>query len=443
MNESSFCGNGEVMKRKIAGYTIIFFMAVMAIYLSDRTARAASASVEFTVDKQDIQEGDEFTVICRVDSSEKFSDVEMDVLYDAEVMEFVEGGKKVSGGNGVLHISSVRNSDEVKKRTYSLKFKALMAGAGIVEPDSGVAVSDASGTKFSISSNRLSVSVKAAAGEEPQTPSEAGGTPSPAETPEPALSTNNKLKSLRFNCLSMTPEFDTNVLDYTVKVDCNTSILYFNYIASNKKSIVRIKDNEELLVGENDIKVVVTAESGDKRVFKIKVLKESESETKVREQEEKGNSDITFSVYEKEGSIYIQNQYQFEVVNVEDETVIPSGYVKTSVDLEGKNVTAYTMENDLDNNYLLMYLKGAGTEPTLYQYDRQEKTIQRYTGTMTQKVNKGGTVSEDVEIDSNAWLYAVLIVLMVMVIALLIVILNMVLRKRLSRGKKELDDMDF
>lgn len=431
------------MKRKIAGYAVMFLMAAMAFFLPARTACAASASVEFTVDKQEIREGDEFTVVCRVNSSEKFSDVEMDVLYDAEVMEFVEGGNKVSGGHGVLRISSTRNSDEVKKRTYSLKFKAIMAGAGMVEPDSGVTVSDISGTKFSVFSNRLSVSVKASGGTEPLDSSEGSGAASPEETPEPALSTNNKLKSLRFNCLSMTPEFDTNVLDYTVKVDCNTSILYFNYIASNKKATVRMKDNEELLVGENDVKVVVTAESGDKRVFKIKVIKESESETKVREQEEKGSSNITFSVYEKEGSIFIQNQYQFEVVDVGDETVIPSGYVKTSVDLEGKNVTAYTMENDLDNNYLLMYLKGAGTEPTLYQYDRQEKTIQRYTGTMTQKVNKGGNVSEEVEIDSNAWLYAVLIALMVLVIALLIVILNMVLKRKLGRGKKELDDMDF
>lgn len=443
MDFDSLCGNGEVMKRKIAGYAVLFLMVAMAVCLSFRTACAASASVELTVDKQEIREGDEFTVVCRVNSSEKFSDVEMDILYDAEVMEFVEGGKKVSGRNGVLHISSTGNSDEVKKRTYSLKFKALMAGAGMVETDSGETVSDASGARFSISSNRLSINVKAADGEELQNPSEGGTMPSPSEVPESALSTNNKLKSLRFNCLSMKPEFDTNVLDYTVKVDCNTNILYFNYIASNKKSTVRMKDNEELLVGENDVKVVVTAESGDKRVFKIKVIKESESETKVREQEEKGSSDITFSVYEKEGSIFIQNQYQFEVVDVGDETVIPSGYVKTSVDLEGKNVTAYTMENDLDNNYLLMYLKGAGTEPTLYQYDRQEKTIQRYTGTMTQKVNKGGTVSEDVEIDSNAWLYAALVVLMVLVIALLIVILNMILKKKLGRGKKELDDMDF
>lgn len=428
--------------------TIILFFMVGVWCLPCEEVQAASASVEFTTQTMEIDAGDKFTIVCQVNSTEAFSDVEMNILYDASVMQFVRGGKKVSGGNGVLHISSTGNKDEVTKRTYSLQFRALEAGVGSVDLDTGVAVTNLAGDSFSVSSNRLTLTVLAPESENTGTSPNQETTPevTSAPAPSPSLSTNNKLKSLRFDCLSMTPEFDTNVLDYTIKVDCNTDILYFNYIAANKKATVRIKNNEELLVGENDIKIVVTAESGAKRTFKIKVLKESESETMVREQQKKGSSDMTFAVYEKEGSIYIQNQYQFQVVDVEDEDIIPSGYVKTSVDLEGKTVTAYTMENDLDNNYLLMYLKGVASEPTLYQYDRQEKTIQRYTGTMTQKVNKGGNVAQGeggVMPVSGTGLYVALVALAVIVLALLIVILNMVLKRKLGKGKKELDDMDF
>ncbi len=299
------------------------------------------------------------------------------------------------------------------------------------------------GDSFSVSANRVTLTVKEPESSEATPDPAAVATPVPTEAP--SLSTNNKLKSLRFDCLSMTPKFDTNVLEYTVKVDCDTNILYFNYVAAHNKAAVRIKNNDELLLGENDVRIVVTAESGDKRVYKLKVIKESESETRVREQQEKGKSDITFSVYEKEGSIFIQNQYQFQVVDVKDDSILPSGYVKTSVELEGKSVTAYTMENDLDNNYLLMYLKGTGTEPVLYQYDRMERTVQRYTGTMTQKVNKGGNVAQEKEFipKTGAWLYAALISMAVIILILLIVILNMVLRRKLGRGKRELDDMDF
>lgn len=429
------------MKRKFV-FGVMLLVTVLGLLLIPGEAQAASATVEFTTSTSEVSTGSEFTVVCRVTSSEVFSDVEMKVLYDASMMEFVSGGRKVSGGDGILQITSTGNEDEVKKRTYSLRFKALKAGVGAVEMGKKMTVRNLEGDSFSVSANRVTITMKDPESSE-ETPDPASVTPAP--TGAPSLSTNNKLKSLRFDCLSMTPKFDTNVLEYTVKVDCDTDILYFNYTAAHNKAAVRIKNNEELLLGENDVSIVVTAESGDKRVYKLKVIKESESETRVREQQEKGKSDITFSVYEKEGSIFIQNQYQFQVVDVKDDSILPSGYVKTSVDLEGKSVTAYTMENDLDNNYLLMYLKGTGAEPVLYQYDRMERTVQRYTGTMTQKVNKGGNVAQEKELipKTGAWLYAALVSMAVIILILLIVILNMVLRRKLGRGKRELDDMDF
>lgn len=438
------------MKKVGTIFAVFLFLAGIVCGMPEQ-AHAASATVQFTTNDSRVRVGDEFSIVCEVGSSQSFNDVELNILYDASLFKFLSGGKKVSGGNGVLHISSTGNDDAVKKRTYSLKFRALKKGDGNFDLDESVSVTDAYGDAFSISANLLTVSVASPdkSGETPA-PTQPGGTgegadagAQPSAGPDAALSSNNKLKALSFNSVSMTPEFVPDVLEYTVGVDCNTEILYFTYVPANNKAKVRIRDNDDLIPGENKVKVVVTAESGEKRTYKINVIKETEGETRVREQKEKGSSDITFSVSEKDGAIFIQNQYQFEVVNAADEDVIPSGYVKTSVELDGKSVPAYTMENDLDNNYLLMYLKGAGGEPTLYQYDRQEKTIQRYTGTMTQKVNQGGTVKDEVEMVPGIWLYAALIGLMILVIALLIVILNMVLRKKIGRGRRELDDMDF
>lgn len=434
------------MKKIVMFFGMLLCLAGAVCFLPGQ-AEAASATVQFTTDASQVRVGDEFNVVCSVISSESFNDVQMNVLYDASLFRFLEGGKKVSGGNGVLHVSSTGNDDTVKKRTYSLKFRAIKKGVGNFDLDEAVSITDAYGEAFSVFANLLTVSVTSPekTGETP-VPSEDGTTGEgavPTTAPDASLSKNNKLNALAFNSISMTPDFEPDVLEYTVGVDCNTEVLYFTYVPANNKAKVRIRDNDDLVPGENKVKVVVTSESGDKRTYKITVMKETEGETKVREQAEKGSSDITFSVSEKDGGIFIQNQYQFEVVDVKDDDVIPSGYVKTTVELDGKNVPAYTMENDLDNNYLLMYLKGAGGEPTLYQYDRQEKTIQRYTGTMTQKVNQGGTVKDEVKMIPNAWLYAALIGLMILVIALLIVILNMVLRKKIGKGKRELDDMDF
>ena len=425
------------MNRKVTtrmALIAVLLCAAASVFLCSERAYAASAKVVLTSEPQKVKVGDTFHVVC----TEKFLDVRMKLLYDAGMFEFVQGGGKVSGGNGELVISSVGNEESVKKRTFSLEFKALKKGGGGFDLDKQVEIVNEDGESFSVSSDLVGVSVSEAEGE---------GSPEEGQVEQPqataAPSTNNKLKMLSFNGISMKPEFDADVLDYTVTVDFDTNILYFNYTPENGQARVRIRNNDQLVPGENTVKVTVTAESGDKRVYKIRVIKETEDETRVREQSEKGASDITFSVYEKKGAIYIQNQYQFQVADVAEEDIIPSGYVKTSVELDGKSVPAYTMENDLDNNYLLMYLKGISGEPTLYQYDRAEKTLQRYTGTMTQKVNKGGNVAYEVEVTPNAWLYAVIIGLMVLVLVLLIVILNMLLRKKFGRGKRELNDLDF
>lgn len=437
------------MKKKVTMTAVPFLAtvfvllsAILPVMLCSTRADAASAKVDFTAKSQNVKAGDVFHVVCTVSSTKEFNDVEMNLLYDAALFQFVQGGSKVGGDGGVVRISSVGNEDAVKKKTFSLQFKALRKGSGSFI-DENVKISDASGENFSVSANLLTVNVSngGAAAPQPSDAQEPEATPEP--TPEAVLSTNNKLKELSFNGLSMTPDFNPEVLEYKVNVDYSTEVLYFTYVPGHSKQKVRLKDNSGLVPGENTVKVVVSSESGDKRVYKIQVVKETEEQTKVREKSEKGSSDFEFSVFQKKNSIFIQNQYQFEVVNVDDENILPSGYVKTSVELDGKSVPAYTMENDLENNYLLMYLKGIGGEPTLYQYDREEKTIQRYTGTMVQKVNEGGHVADEVEIVPNAWLYATIVFLMVLVLALLIVILNMVLRRKISKGRRELDDLDF
>lgn len=426
----------RIRKKRVAALIIILaFVLACARMICQPAVRAeaASAKVQLSAQPEEVVKGEYFYVVCNVSSEKKFCDVEMDILYDANMFQFVRGGSKVRGGDGTVRISSTGNDDEVKQRTFSLQFKALETGTSKFDLGGSMDITNADGENFSASSNMMTVRVL---------PDGESGAETNVPTPTP-LSTVNSLKNLSFDCISMTPEFEPDVLEYTVKVDSGTDVLYFSYTAGDRSERVRLKNNTELVPGENRVRVEVLAESGAKRVYKLTVVKETEDETRVREQLEKGTSDITFSVYEKDGSIFIQNQYQFQVVDVEDKDVLPSGYVKTSVDLEGRSVPAYTMENDLENNYLLMYLKGAGGEPTLYQYDRQEKTLQRYTGTMVQKVNQGGNVAEEVEAIPNAWLYAAIIGLMVIVLALLIIILNMVLRRKVGKGKRELDDLDF
>jgi hypothetical protein len=118
---------------------------------------------------------------------------------------------------------------------------------------------------------------------------------------------------------------------------------------------------------------------------------------------------------------------------------VPEGYIQSSVVLSGVTLPAFTMEHDLDNNYLLLYLKPKGGDAALYQYDRTEQTIQKYTGTMVERVNKGETADDSGSFPiSTTVLMAVIIVLIVTVLSLLIVMLKMAMKRRDKKGK-ELD----
>ena len=59
-----------------------------------------------------------------------------------------------------------------------------------------------------------------------------------------------------------------------------------------------------------------------------------------------------------------------------DETIIPEGYNKVKLDVNGKSVLAYQKENS--EFYLIYGLNIESGEKNLYKYDKLENTLQRY-----------------------------------------------------------------
>ncbi|MCR5797547.1 MAG: hypothetical protein K6G63_06470 [Eubacterium sp.] len=420
---------------------LLMLICLTGFAIDSSISKAEGAKIELSMSAPKVQVGKEVTVICTITSDEPISETEFTVAYTPGVLAFVEGGTNVSGGNGYLSVKSDDGGEGLLRKTFSFKFKGYAKGSTEISLYGNCDVYNEAGEKMSVSANTTSVEVVAV--------NESVETPNPKSTMVPAqqvkmvkLSKNNKLKYLHANCVSMTPKFNNNTKHYNVTVDCNTDYLYLNYETAQSKATVSFKGNTELAPGVNHQKMIVKSQSGEKRVFEFDIIKESENDTEVRKIKEAGAKNIEFTVIEKAGRVYVKNQYQFEVVSVTDEDILPSGYVKTNIELDGRSVTAYTMENDLGNNYLLMYLKYEGGEPTLYQFDRQEKTLQRYTGTMTEKVNKG-IQEQQKTIFTNTTLYAIIVGLVILVLVLVITLINMIIKKRVGKGKRELDDTDF
>lgn len=423
------------MKKIIFG--IVFALALLLI---PAKARAAGCTIQFTTANSEVKKGEMFTVVCQVTSSTPFLDTEFKVNFDSEILQFVKGGKKVSASGGILTVSSTGNETSTTKKTFSLQFVALKKGTATLSVDGTANVTDENGAGLSVSSNRLDITVTKKGAEA----APAKATEVPVVTPEPILSKNNRLKTLKTTAVSFQPEFSPETTEYTATVDCYTDILYISFETEDDKSRVQPMGNENLQTGNNDVQIVVTAEDGGKNSYHITVAKETEAQTKEREEKETTDTvDISFHVTKKNNQTFLSNQYEFEVLSTNTLENIPAGYVQSNIDLNGITVPAFTMENDLENNYLILYLKGPSGEETFYQFDRKEKTLQRYTGSLIDKVNESAGKKEEgtKTTFSNYVLLGIIIGLIVLVLCMLIAMLKMAIRKK--ETKKDTDFLDF
>ena len=86
-------------------------------------------------------------------------------------------------------------------------------------------------------------------------------------------SDNSSLSVLQIAEGAITPEFNSGTLEYQINVPNETTKLTITATPADSNAIVKIAGNEELVVGENAIEVIVTAENGSTTVYKINAVR--------------------------------------------------------------------------------------------------------------------------------------------------------------------------
>lgn len=87
-------------------------------------------------------------------------------------------------------------------------------------------------------------------------------------------SSNNYLSSLNIEGYELSPAFNTNTNNYTMNVTCDVASINISAIPADTKAKTVVDGNLDLVAGENNVTVTVTAENGYKRVYTITVVKE-------------------------------------------------------------------------------------------------------------------------------------------------------------------------
>ena len=345
-----------------------------------------------------------------------------------------------SGLTGRFNISTSNSSVASLSSSYVwiednvqyVTITAKSAGSAVITVSPTDGISDRDANEAKLSARTVNITVNA-----PHTNQNNGGGSS--NTTPKAKSSNNFLSSITIEGLEIDPKFDKETLEYTVLVPAETEKIKVNAQLADSSSKVTGTGEVEVKTGLNTIELIVTAENGSKRTYTIKATVEelkpltvkvnneeynivrkrkdlpkiseyfTEKDIKIGEETIEGyyNETLKYEVIglqDKKGNIeyyiYKNNRYTLykeytfggTTLQILDKD-INNHYVKSSFKYDGdtingyqeakvdliKNTYALDKDNVVGNKFYLFYAKNVETgKENLYQYDAEEKTIQRY-----------------------------------------------------------------
>lgn len=352
----------------------VFILAICFIlFLPTVSIQAASVSITFGLGNSGIQVEDTFEVSILLTSEEIIGDFEGYITYNSEIVEFLEGPSCVTGSGGLLKIKDQVLNPTSMTRKYVLRFQAVNRGYCEFGIGKDAEVYDfETGSLMSVSSTVLGFQVGAFS----------------------QASFDASLSALKISPGILKPDFDPDIFEYNTTVEAEKLIV--SAIPSDTDAKVSVKGNEALLIGENKVLVVVTAADGTEQTYTILVKREEATSpitTIVPSVDDaaglKEPELFTVEALKKEEKTFLQSAYRYLLIPVTEEIKIPEGYEKTSIFLDGITITAYLNTKETNSDFLLLYLQKEGSQAGFYTYDKQEKTLQRYSNQRSSQTVSG------------------------------------------------------
>lgn len=245
------------MKKTISIILAIALVLGLSVWgvTSQNKSYAKNAQMHLEV-PDNIKKGNEFKVTVVLESDVLLYSVDAYLSYDEELMEFVPNSNYVTGANGVLELKDSYGK-ETKNATYEITFRALETGMAEITLTDVYLIDydDLDYIEVTPSAKQFEIGVNHSVAEDA------------------------RLSELVVAPGEFTESFDPNVLNYEMHVGLDVTMVGVSAIPMNEGSVVGLEMPDTLQLGENIIKVTVTALSGNVNVYTIKVIREEISES--------------------------------------------------------------------------------------------------------------------------------------------------------------------
>ena len=430
----------------------VLLVALFSFFTGAILVSAETLSVSATASATSTVVGNSVTITFKYSSTKPLGAVVYSMSYDSNYLTLTSGTQ-----SNALSYTGTAKSDTVK-----YVFKAKKKGETTVKLNFGEAL-DFDGNPLSVKSVSKTITIKTQA------------------DIEASYSKNNNLSSLKVNKGTLSPEFNKNTLEYSVTVENEVDKIAVSGSKEDSKSYVDGLKEYNLEEGNNRIEVRVTAQNGSSKVYVINVTRKELSPiivkdennvelTVVRKKEllkspnsfyvdstvtieneeipalfnESTNtylvglkdSDGTVSLYTFEDNKYTPyKELTFDsiILTTIDAKNIPEGYVETKIIIGENEVVAYKEQNK-NNYYLLSGINIETGEEHLYQYDKNEKTIQIFDKSTINKIL-------ELKEKNNNYLYVIIGLGSLLIITYLVLLISIIKGSRKKKKKKK--DFDF
>ncbi|MBO5375856.1 MAG: cadherin-like beta sandwich domain-containing protein [Bacilli bacterium] len=435
--------------KNIKKILFFFIFAVNIFNFLPISVDAATGTVTMTANKSQVVVGNTvtYTVTVKAPSNKKLGVFQYYISYDSSMLSLTSGE---SSGAPVFTGSE-------RSKTYTFKFKAKKSGTATVKFNvSGGYTFDQE--KLTLSSPSKSVKIITQA------------------QLEASYSKNNYLSSLGVTGKKISPSFNKNTLDYSLEVDNDVTSVNITGKVEDSKSSVTGLGNHQLAEGINKIQIKVTAQNGSTRTYilnitrkelspiivdiegkKYNVVRKSELITspnsnyedtiiKINEEEVPAfinevtkttlvglkDSEGNIDLYKYENDNYLPyKEFSFSNIIVTESSFIdiPKDYVKTTISVDEKEITAYKKESS-PGFYLIYATNISNGISSLYQYDSHEKTIQLFN-------SNDHDENQELKEKNKNYEYIIIGLGSLLVVTYIVVLISMIKRSSNSKKKKK------
>lgn len=305
------------------------FMAMLIGLLFPCIVNAASGSINIA-SSSTVVVGNKVTVTVTISSGTKMGSWQMSLNYDKSYLQLTNSTAR-DGGTFMIDYAE---DPGVLKKTYTFTFKTLKSGTTKLSVDGYRAYVSSDLSALSLSANTKQIRII-----------------TQAEL-EASYSKNNNLSALEVEGFTLTPEFKTDILEYSVVVPENTKEVNIKATVQDKRASVNGIGTQAVNSGANKFSVVVRAQSGAEKTYVINI-------------EVKDENPINVTV----------NGKNYTVVKIKENLPAASLYTETTININGFEIPAYKNDN---TNLVLVGLKDEEGNISLYIYNKDKNEYQEY-----------------------------------------------------------------